>query len=472
MNALINQIKSRVIFDYSFENPKDITDYSDRVYTKEIEIKSPQGVQNVTAKIWTKAFERAFSENTNVYVPDIGEVIYLDDSIVLSTGNKLKVEKTQRIAMIPHAAVTLVRNKNLISGADKFLHLNNPDCGIVIDGGIWDSLEYTKEFTRASQNGNFKLWSSKEDHIPGAWAIMIFSNVRDIIIKNATFENGQSYAIQISNCEGMDIQDLQFNNYHKDGVHINGTVKYGYVANLTGKDMGDDMVAMNAWDWNTSAMSFGSIEKLFVENVFSSHNEFRLLPGRKSYSDGTFADCDIKDCVIKNVEGVYTFKLYGQPNCHDTSDCSETLGVIKNVHFEDIRFPEISPEGFGGLPVEGLFEVCADVSDVWLNNISIESPYSDFEKYGVSVIKVGPLSATIKYNPDDISTWIEVFYPDNICTMKDTHIGKISFADYTVTKDDINMVAKATRQTPNPDYPNTTPKGGTGYGIIENVIFE
>ncbi len=468
MNTLINEIKSRVIFDYSFENSKDITEYSDLVYTKDIEIKSSEGVKKVTAKIWTKAFEKAFSENANVYVPDIGEVIYLDDSIVLSTGNKLKVEKTQRIAMVPRGSVTLVRNKNLISGVDKFLHLDNPDCGIVVDGGIWDSLEYKGN----NMNGNYKLWSSKEDHIPGAWAIMLFSNVKDIIIKNATFENGMSYSVQISNCEGMDIQDIQFNNYHKDGIHINGTVKYGYVGNLTGKDMGDDMIAMNAWDWSSSAMSFGSIEKLFVENVFSFHNEFRLLPGRKSYSDGSYADCDIKDCVIKNVEGVYTFKLYGQPNCHNTSDCSETLGVIKNVYFEDIRFPEISPEGFGGLPVEGLFEVCADVSDVWLNNISIDSPYSDFEKYGVSVIKVGPLSATLKYGSENPDEWIEVFYPDNICTMKDTHIGKISFADYTVKKDDVNMVAKATRQTLNPDYPNTTPKGGTGYGIIENVIFE
>ena len=468
MNNLINEIKSRVIFDYSFENAKNITEYSDLVYIKDIEINTPAGTEKVSAKIWSKAFEAALSENDNLYVPDTGEIIYLDDSIILTSGKKIKVEKTQRIAMIPNSGVTLVRNKNLLSGVDKFLTLDNPDCGIVIDGGIWDSLEY-----KDSSNGNFHLTSSKEDPITGAWAIMLFSNVKDIIIKNATFENGQSYAVQISNCEGMDIQDIQFNNYHKDGIHINGTVRYGYVGNLSGKDMGDDMIAMNAWDWNTSAMSFGSIEKLFVENIFSSHNEFRLLPGRKSYKDGSFADCDIRDCVIKNVEGVYTFKLYGQPNCHNPKgDYSETLGVINNVYFEDIRFPEVSPEGFGGLPVEGLFEVCADVSDIKLNNISIDSPYADFEKYGVSVIKVGPLSATLKYGSENPDEWIEVFYPDNICTMRDTHIGKISFADYTATKEDVDMIAKATHQTLNPDYPNTTPRGGTGYGIIENVIFD
>ena len=34
------------------------------------------------------------------------------------------------------------------------------------------------------------------------------------------------------------------------------------------------------------------------------------------------------------------------------------------------------------------------------------------------------------------------------------------------------ILAKAIKLTVNPDYPKTTPKGGTGYGIIENIIFD
>lgn len=145
---------------------------------------------------------------------------------------------------------------------------------------------------------------------------------------------------------------------------------------------------------------------------------------------------------------------------------------LKNIYFENIEFPEVASKVFSDLPVGGLFEVCADTNDLYFNNIKIKNTVDDFKKMGVSVIKAGPLSATWKHAPENSDTWTEVFYPDDICTMKNTHIGKVEFTDKCATADDKEIVAKAIKLTVNSDYPKTTPKGGTGYGIIENIIFE
>ena len=135
------------------------------------------------------------------------------------------------------------------------------------------------------------------------------------------------------------------------------------------------------------------------------------------------------------------------------------------------RLPEVTDSGFGGLPVKGLFEVCADVKNVHFDNIQIQHTVDEFKEKDIKVIKVGPLSETFKNGPDP-ANWNEMFYPDDICTMKDTHIGKIQFSDKVATESERNEVIAATKMTLNEDYPNTTPKGGTGYGIIDNVIFE
>lgn len=468
MNNLISEIENRVVTTYDENGFVNVCDYSDLVYNKEIDVETVDGIKKINAKIWNKAIQKALDENKKVYIPNMNEDMYIDSSIIMRDNYQLKVDQKQRIALTPNTGLCLVRNENLIAGnycAQKF---ENPDSNIVIDGGIWDALHYVRQ---KITNGNGGLRTEKENPILGAWAIMIFSNVKDIIIHNATFTNSASYAVEISNCEGMSIQNILFENYFKDGIHVNGPVKYGILNELSGKNMGDDMVALNAWDWGTSAMSFGTIEKLIVQNIHSLHNEFRMLPGRKTYEDKSYRDCDIRDMVIRNIEGVYTFKLYGQPRFNLPSDCSEILGNIENIYFENIIFPEVTGSGFGGLPVKGLFEVCSDVKNVHFNNIQIQHTVDEFKEKDIKVIKVGPLSETFKNGPDP-ANWNEMFYPDDICTMKDTHIGKIQFSDKVATENERNEIITATKMTINEDYPNTTPKGGTGYGIIDNVIFE
>ena len=109
---------------------------------------------------------------------------------------------------------------------------------------------------------------------------------------------------------------------------------------------------------------------------------------------------------------------------------------------------------------------------MWIDNIIIKNTIEDFKKTGINVIKTGPLSAVWKGGSDNPDDWSEVFSPDDICTLKNVHIGKVDFIDRRADEKDIAVIAATKHLTINPDYPKTTPKGGTGYGIIENIIME
>ncbi len=465
---LYESIENSVKSEYTFENPVNLSDYKHLAKNKTITVKTPDGEKTMDVLVWSDAIEKAFCDSDCLYIPKMEDTVYLERPIVMHSGYKLNVDPMQRISSVPNAGCSLVISDNILDGAFKEVHLDNPTCDIAIEGGIWDALGYTPTMF----NGNARLQANKKNPMRGSFGLMVFSNVKDVIVKNITPSNALSYGVQICNCEGFCIENINFVNYHKDGVHVNGHVKNGIIRNLSGEDMGDDMVALNAWDWYSSALTYGNIENLIVENLKSKHNELRLLPGRKVYDDGSSNECAIRNCILCNIEGVYTFKLYGQPLFRDPErDFSPIPGIIENVHFEDIKFPEMADAGIAGITVNGLFDICADTDNLTFENISVKSTFEDFKKKGIPVIKVGPLSQTYTFGSDDPKDWKELFYPDHINTVKNTVISNVEFTDKKAEKEDENFIIRTVKLSVNNDYPNTKPKGGTGYGITENVIF-
>ena len=69
-----------------------------------------------------------------------------------------------------------------------------------------------------------------------------------------------------------------------------------------------------------------------------------------------------------------------------------------------------------------------------------------------------------------MSTWDEVFDSDAICHATDIYLKNVDFAGQKIT--DTAVLSKTVRMTPNPDYPKTTPKGGTGYGTLGKIVAE
>lgn len=416
-------------------------------------------------KIYGHIIQEALDKYKCVKIPKM-DTLYLDKPIIMKSGYRLWLDKEQKISNLPNLKTCLIRNENLLSGENEPAVLKNPDRNISIDGGIWDgALDKTV--------GEQKLQTGETPEYKGALSIMIFSNVENLVIKNAEFLNGgPNYAIQLSCISKFRVSELKFIKYGRDGVHVNGPASYGEICNLHGEDMGDDMVAFNAWDWDLSAITFGTIEYLYVHDNKSTNNELRLLPGRKMYKD-SFSECDIKDCVLENLSGIYTFKLYCQPNIENAitkgyNDVSGTVGNIYNVWFKNIKINENKQSGFNDLPVNGIFDICANCHDLHFEDIDILYTKDALKKKNMSFVSVGPLSAVWTNGSDNPEDWGEVFDPDAVCHVEDIYFKNISFADGIAVKME-DLIREVEMQL-NPDYPNTKPKGGTGYGTIGKIL--
>ena len=417
----------------------------------------------VKDNVWTKAIQTALDEKKNVYIPYMKKEILIDGSIFMDSYTNLKVDEKQVIRLIEGTNVCMLRNRNILPGNTMYVDKSNPDKMITVSGGIWAS------------DGNTRLRMDKLDSIVGSFAVMAFSNAEFVNVKNVALVNGSSYAGLITNCENFLVDNIDFEKYGKDGIHVNGPTKYGIIRNLTGAGLGDDMVALNAWDWCTSAHAFGSIEKILVEDIKGSKNEIRLLAGRKIYPNGKTADCNLKDCVFQNITGIYVYKMYYQPNCKNVLyrdrwyDYSPVCGEMENIYFDNIQVPEIRNIGISNIPVLGIFDILADCRNINISNVSVQQSYEELEKYNVKLVNAGPISATWKYyeNKED---WADFFNPDMCCTVEDITIKNITFNGIKVS--DADKLTKETKQKINPDFPNTIPQGGTGFGVIRKVTVE
>lgn len=426
----------------------------------------------LSGRVNSETIRRALEMYDNIAIPYLGEPIVLTEPIVLSSNKHLWVDRRQILMQAQESDTCLVRNEHLTDGAYSPADQSCRDKNISIEGGIWH--------IRTNQ----RCYTDKEHSVKGAIGALIFCGVEQISLKNmmicdaavcgAAGNSDSSYGIQISNCKNFVVEEIDFNDNHRDGVHVNGPAEFGYIRHIRGEKMGDDMVALNAWDWDISAISFGTISHVVVEDVAGSGNEFRLLPGQKLFENGAVLDCDIRNCVIENLSGIYTFKLYAQPNITNaetgTHDVSGTVGRIENVFFKNISFAPATSAGFHGLPVKGLFEVCADCRQLYLEDIFVKNTVEDCTTLDLRLMNVGPLSAVWKNGSENPTDWGEVFDPNAVCTVDDIFMKNIFFAEKKIT--DLTLLTREVHMEINPDYPKTTPKGGTGHGTIKNVFAE
>ncbi len=414
----------------------------------------------VENSIWTKAIQTALDEKKNVYIPDIGEEIVIDGSIFMDSNTNLKVDPNQVIRLKENSNVCMLRNRNMHPGNTHYIGRENPDTNITVTGGIW------------STKGNKSLKMDKYGTILGAFAVMAFSNVEVINLTDIAFVDGSSYAIMVANCENFLIENINFENYDKDGIHINGATNMGIVRGLLATGIGDDIVALNAWDWCTSSHVFGNIENLLIENISGLGNEARLLSGRKIYPNGKTADCNIKNCVFRNLTGIYVFKMYCQPNCHNVThkdkwyDYSPVCGNMENIYFENLDVPEVRHIGIADIPVPGIFSILADCKNINIADVRVSETLDELKRKNVAFVDAGPISATWKKgeNPED---WGDFFHPDMCCTVEDITIENVTIAGEKTT--DSSKLVRERQLEINPDYPNTTPAGGTGFGKINKV---
>ena len=136
-------------------------------------------------------------------------------------------------------------------------------------------------------------------------------------------------------------ENIRFEKCHADGLHLNGNLTDVHVRDVRGQ-VGDDLVALNLYDWQNSSVDFGPMTRVLCEDLEltadSRYKAIRIEPGLYTYRDGSTVDCSLTDAVIRRVRGIKTFKLYFQTPRYRLGTSPEPGGVgsADNLYFEDI----------------------------------------------------------------------------------------------------------------------------------------
>jgi len=407
--------------------------------------------RTVTAEVWTAAFQAEIDTKGSLHIPARKEPYYLDGPLVLSSGQRLIADSKAEIRLKPGCNTCMVRNASVAAFTDRPVPADAKlDSDINIEGGIWTTLA-----SSVSNNGNDLGRSARQNPVFGSHGVILLQNVRGVSVKNITVRQSKAFGVHLVNAHEFNVENIAMEAHRRDGVHVNGPASDGLIRGVSG-DSHDDNVALNAWEWRNYAPSYGPIERITVEDVtgapegVNAANSIRLLPGVKRFSDGTTLDCSIRDITLRRITDIREIKLYDQPNLElgRDNDFSVGIGTLRNIRFEDLTFNR-----------RGIIEVHANTYGLIIQNAKLNHPLDpDWH-----LLSVGPKSMTYK-GADDPSKWTEIFSPDLDCTVRNVTINGVRTHGST-TDLPIEQVVKVIKQEPNPDYPRTTPKGGTGKGI-------
>jgi hypothetical protein len=398
--------------------------------------------------------QAALDRDGLLHIPARAEPYYIDGPLVMTSFARLTADPQAEIRLVPGTNTCMVRNAGLVGFSDRPVPAGTkPDAHIEIEGGIWTTLATSRQ----ESNGNLRGASAKADPVHGTHGVILLHNVRDVAVRNVTVRQSRPFAVHLGNVRDFVVEGVSLDRHGRDGVHVSGPASDGAIRRVSG-DSQDDPVAFTAWDWKNYAPSYGPIHDVLVEDVTGAaegkdaHNiAIRLLPGVKRFADGTVVDCSIRDITLRRITDITEFKCYDQPNLEVPAgtDLSDPIGRLANIRFEQLTFHR-----------PGTIELHADTDGLVIDGATL-----DFDPPPTwHLLTIGPKSMTYKGNQTDPANWREIFSPDRDCTVRDISISGVRRAGGAEDLP-LDRLVKVIELEPNPDYPKTTPKGGTGKGI-------
>jgi len=433
-----------------------LTDYASLVRT---------GMQDDTdIRIWTDAFRTALAENEIVRIPASAEPYYVDDSITIPSNRRIAAEDGAVIRQTKGTRVLMFRNEHTADGTHAPISADVRDCNIAIHGGRWEESN-----TRRAGYGRTGMYDMNRSFY-GVSTCMFFNNMDGLTLTDLTFVHTAGFSVQMGDITNVLIDNITFVECFADGLHINGNTENVRITNVRGQ-VGDDLVALNMYDWQNSSVDFGPMKTVLCENLElsadSGYKAMRIEPGIYYYDDNSSVDCGLFDAIIKNVRGINTFKLYYQTPAYKIIGEEPERGGPGSgdyLFFEDIRIDLNAPiDGFREYkesdPVRGAFagfEFGANIGHLFFENIDL-TLYP--EKYPLSYLFcVGPKSC-IGGNGD-----VEVFDPYVSC-----EVGTVELTDIRVNGVSPDEIAPYIRAVA---FDNINNDGrSTGSGTIANVIY-
>ena len=379
-------------------------------------------------RIWTKALQAALMAHEIVVIDPSDEVYYIDGTVVIPSDRRIEAVGAT-IRLTPDCDVLMLRNEHTKDGTSAPIDTSDRDRNISIHGGRWEESQAVRAGYGIS--GRYAPRTSEEIRRPfyGVSACMLFNNMEGLTLRDMTFAHTAGFAVQVGDLVNGVFENIGFESCYADGLHINGRTENVYIHHVFG-EVGDDLVALNAYDWQDSSVNFGPIKGIWCEDLTldnsSRYKALRIEPGIYAYADGSTVDCGIFDAVFKDIKGIRTFKLYLQtpPYALDQKPEWGDAGSGDNLFFEDITVDLRAPiDGFdvyqNSDPIRGhfaAFELCANIGYISFENIKL-TLYK--ERYPLSsLVCVGPKSVVYRGK--------EVFDPYISCRVKTMELKNIT----------------------------------------------
>lgn len=383
-------------------------------------------------RVWTDAINAALTNGAQVVrIPAAKEPYYVDGTLIVPSCRRILAEGAT-IRLLKPCDTVLLRNANAADGTQKRINRAAGDHNIAIVGGRWEDWQTKRAGYGRSGRYNDGV-REKGKNFYGVSALLYFGNVTHLSVRDVTIAHAGGFAIQCGDTENAVFENIAFDGCFADGLHLNGGIRRILARNVSG-DVGDDLVALNVYDWQDSSVNFGPGDTILCENLRlrSGYPAIRLLPGVYRFADGTKLDCALRNVLLRNVRGVNCFKMYLQTPSYEIGTEPEwgEVGSAENLWFEDVAIDlDFPPDRFGpylkGDPLRGhfgAFEIGANVKGLHLVDVKANL---HTEKYPLAhLVCVGPKSCVEKGKNGRLR---EVFDPWVSCKATDIELKDVTY---------------------------------------------
>ena len=425
--------------------------------------------RNNGAAIWTDALQRAVDEHEIVVLPPSDEPYLVDGTIILPSNRRIEATGAT-VRMADGMKTVLFRNANAADGTLAPVQPGSRDTNIAIVGGTWE--DCCTRRAGYGKSGTFNLLPRRHGNFFGVSAMMFFGNCDHVSVVGATFRHVGAFAIQVCEGDAIRFEDISFDHCFADGLHLNGNLSRVLARHIHGQ-VGDDLVALNAYDWLDSSVSFGPQRDILCEDIelvrapgFRVYPAIRILPAKYRYADGSTVDCSVSKVVFRHVRGITNFKFYLQTPSYKIGEMPEwgETGSGGDLVFEDIKSDLTGPiDDIGQYassdPVRGhfgAFEIGANLSTVELRDIDVTF---HADRYPLShLVTVGPKSCVLYQQDEKEAT--EIFDPYVEC-----HVCKVSLANVRICGATPGELVHVTK------FDDVNGDGrSSGYGEIRRIV--
>ena len=353
-------------------------------------------------RVWTRALQAALYEHEIIVIPPSEEIYWLDSTVVVPSDRRIEASGAV-IRLVPEYPYVMLRNENVGDGTYAPIDGSIRDRNISIHGGSWEE--------SCDVRGKRRFHAEKDSFF-GVQACMLFNNLDHLTVTDVTFSHANSFCVQVGDLTDGVFENFFFISCYADGLHINGNTENLLVRNFSGH-VGDDLVALNMYDWLGSSINYGPAKNVFCEDIHSASDSrakaMRLQPGIFVYRDGTQVDCSLCDMYFRNLSGIFEYKLYFQspPYRLGTTPEGGGVGSANNLLFENCEILAQRPQYRADDTVQGdfgMFFINSNVGYLSLEEIHYTVPQGTDSN--THLIAVGPMSWRPVARPG-----IEVFDP-------------------------------------------------------------